>query len=113
MAKPWTGVTAGLLAGAAGATALNAVTYLDQALTGDSPTASPAGPSVSETARQGNGAEGAQISSVRARALGPLGGLGIGLGVGAAAGAIRGTNFTPPPALAAVLTGLVAMGIGD
>lgn len=113
MAKPWAGITAGLLAGAAGSTALNAVTYLDQAATGDAPTASPAGTSVTEAARQTTDAAGKQADSARARALGPLGGLGIGVGVGAVAGAIRGANATPHPVVAAIVTGAAAMAVGD
>ena len=35
------------------------------------------------------------------------------MAVGAIAGAIRGTSVTPPPTVAAVLTGLVAMAAGD
>lgn len=108
MAKLWAGISAGMLAGAAGSTALNAVNYADQAVRGNAPTSSAAGPHVAETA-----AKAVDVSPTRAAALGPLGGLGIGVGVGAIAGLVRGTSFTPPPALAAALTGLAAMAIGD
>lgn len=113
MAKRWTGITAGMLAGAAGATAMNAVSYLDQAVQGTSSTTSPAGPAVPETAHQTTAAAGTPSDTTRSAALGPLGGLGIGVGVGALAGLVRGSNATPPPVLAAVATGLVAMGIGE
>lgn len=108
MAKLWAGISAGILAGAAGATALNAVNYADQAVRGNAPTSSPAGPHVAAAA-----GKAVDVSPTRAAALGPLGGLGIGVGVGAIAGALRGTNATPPPVLAAALTGIVAMVIGD
>ena len=113
MAKRWTGITAGILAGAAGATAKNVVSYLDQAVQGEGATTSPASHSVAGAAKQATGAAGSQADGARAEALGPLGGLGIGLGVGALAGLIRGSNATPPPVVAAVATGLVAMSIGE
>ena len=108
MAKLWAGLSAGILAGAAGATALNAVNYADQAVRGNAPTSSAAGPHVASTA-----AEVTKAGPVRAAALGPLGGLGVGVAVGALAGLVRGSAATPPPVLAAVATGLVAMAAGD
>jgi hypothetical protein len=113
MAKRWAGITAGMLAGAAGATAKNVVSYLDQAVLGDAATTSPAGSSVSATAQTAADTAGAPSDTTRTDALGPLGGLGIGIGVGAVAGLVRGSNATPPPVVAAVLTGLVAMGAGE
>lgn len=108
MSKLWTGISAGMLAGAAGATALNAVNYADQAVRGNAPTSSPAGPHVAATA-----AEVTKAGPTRAAALGPLGGLGVGVGVGALAGFVRGRVATPPAVLAAALTGLAAMAVGD
>lgn len=113
MAKRWAGITAGMLAGAAGATAMNAVSYADQAVQGNASTTSPTGGSVAETAREAGNSAGAPTDGAKAGALGPLGGLGIGVGVGAVAGLIRGSNATPPPVTAAIVTGLVAMGIGE
>jgi ribose/xylose/arabinose/galactoside ABC-type transport system permease subunit len=104
MANIWAGVTAGFLAGASGATAQNAVSYLDQAVRGDAPTASPTSPNPARTAAALTGAD-----PERAAGLGPLGGLGVGVGVGAVAGAIRGASATPPPTVAALVTGLAAM----
>lgn len=108
MNKTWTGLTAGMLAGAAGATALNAVNYADQAVRGNAPTSSPAGPNVASAAAQVT-----KAGPNRAAALGPLGGLGVGVGIGALAGVVRGRSATPPPVLAAVLTGLAALAVGD
>lgn len=106
MAGIWAGITAGALAGSAGVGAQNAITYIDQATRGDAPTSSPTGPDVAATA-----AALTHTDPVRAAALGPLGGLGVGVGVGALAGAIRGTSATPPASLAAILTGLAAMAV--
>jgi hypothetical protein len=75
---------------------------------GEGATTSPASSSVADAAHQATPAD-----STRAEALGPLGGLGIGIGVGALAGLVRGSNATPPPVVAAVATGLVAMSIGE
>lgn len=113
MNKFWTGVTGGLLAGAAGATAKNAVSYLDQALTHDAPPSSPNSSTVAQTAGSVADAAGAETSGARVTAAGALGGLGIGLGVGAVAGVVRGANRTPNPLVAALITGLAAMGVGD
>ncbi len=95
---------------------MNAVSYLDQAVRGDSATTSAAGSSVSKTAQHTTdaaGSVGSATENKRAEALGPLGGLGIGLGVGAVAGLVRGSNATPPKAVAAIATGLVAMAVGE
>lgn len=108
MAGIWAGITAGVLAGAAGATAQNVVSYADQAVRGDAPTASPTGPNPAATAAAVTHTDGA-----RAAALGPLGGIGVGLAVGAVAGAVRGTSTTPPPTLAALVTGLAAMAVSQ
>ncbi|MBE7189411.1 hypothetical protein [Jatrophihabitans endophyticus] len=113
MNKTWAGITAGLLAGAAGATAKNIVSYLDQTATGDAPPSSPSGPTVTNTASTASVVAAETEDRSRAGAAGPLGGLLIGLGVGAVAGVARGTNATPNPAVAAVVTGLAAMAVGD
>lgn len=106
MAGIWAGITAGALAGSAGVGAQNAVTYIDQAARGDAPTSSPTGPHVAATA-----AALTHTDPVRAAALGPLGGLGVGVAVGAVAGAVRGASTTPPASLAAIITGLAAMAV--
>lgn len=113
MSKFTTGLTAGLLAGAAGATAKNAASYLDQVVAGDAPPSSPDSSTVAATADTAAGTAGRDLGSSQASALGNLGGLGIGLGVGAVAGLARGGNATPNPVVAATLTGVAAMAVGD
>ena len=108
MSSIWSGITAGALAGAAGATALNAVDYADQAVRGDAATSSAAGPHVAATAREITG-----VAPNRAAALGPLGGLGVGVVIGAVAGALRARSTTPPKPVAFVVTGLAALAVGD
>lgn len=114
MSKVWTGISAGLLAGAAGATAKNAVSYLDQIVSDDAPPSSPNSATVAKSASAAATVATEQApSGNRATALGALGGLGIGAVVGAIAGALRGSNATPNPVVAALLTGGAAMVAGD
>ncbi|GAB2476200.1 hypothetical protein [Jatrophihabitans fulvus] len=117
MSRIWNGIVTGMLAGAAGATAKNAVSYLDQAVTQDAPPSSPQSSAVGGTAGAvTDAAPGQQSSAVtgnRAAALGNLGGLGIGLGVGAVAGALRGDHATPNPVVAASAVGVAAMAVGN
>ena len=114
MARPFSGAAAGMLAGAAGATALNAVTYLDQAVR-----ARPAGDTPGQTVdaladATGVGVPGnADERQNRLEGLGPLSGLAVGIGVGALAGMLRGYSVKVPKALAATIIGLGAMTISD
>jgi hypothetical protein len=114
MARPITGLLAGVLAGAAGATALNAVTYLDQAVR-----ARPAGDTPGQTVNALADASGvavpgnAEQRQNRLEGLGPLSGLAVGVGVGAVAGALRGYSIKVPKAVAAAVIGLAAMAISD
>ncbi len=114
MATPFAGVVAGMIAGAAGSTALNAVSYADQALRGR-----PAGDTPAETARTL-----ADVTDVtvpggpderqnRFEGLGPLAGLAVGVGVGALAGVLRSYRVKIPKGLSAVTVGLGAMAISD
>lgn len=114
MARPIAGVIAGVLAGAAGATALNAVTYLDQALrarpAGDTPSKTvEALADATDTAVPGD----AEERENRFAGLGPLAGLAVGMGVGAVAGALRAYSIKIPKVLASAIIGLGAMGISD
>lgn len=106
MARFWSVISAGALAGAAGVGAQNALVYADQAVRGDAPTGSPTGPTVVATAEALT-----HTDPVRSAALGPLGGLGVGVLIGVVAGAVRGTSTTPPAPFAVVVTGLAAMGV--
>src|SRR3954468_5982615 len=96
----------GAAAGAAGTTALNAVTYLDMALRGR-----PASSTPEDTVEKLAHAAHTEVPgddetrSKRLSGLGPLTGIATGIGVGALAGLlVRGTRM-PMPALAGVVAG--------
>lgn len=103
-----------MIAGAAGATALNLVTYSDQAIR-----ARPAGDTPGQTVNALSEVVGVDVPGGpeqrqnRLEGLGPLSGLAVGIGVGALAGALRGYSVTVPKALAATVIGLGAMAISD
>jgi hypothetical protein len=96
-------VLAGLLAGAAGTTALNAVTYADMALRGRSASGVP-GQLVD---RLGLPLGDDEKASNRREAVAALLGIGVGLGVGAAYGLVGGAPRTP----AGVAAGAVALAV--
>lgn len=104
----------GLAAGAAGVTALNAVTYLDMALRGRSASEAP-----EQTVDALTGALGADIPgrgqtrSNRRTALGALSGIGTGLAVGVAQSAARAGGFRLPGPIGAVVAGAAAMAASD
>ena len=109
MVSFWSAVARGAAAGAAGTTALNAVTYLDMALRGR-----PASSTPEQTVGKLTEAAGTQVPgddetrSNRLAGLGPLTGLATGVGVGVLAGLLaRGTGLRTP-ALGA-LVGAAAM----
>jgi hypothetical protein len=107
------GIGWGILAGAAGATALNLVTYVDQAVR-----ARPATDTPGQTVEALTSAVGVDVPgdpekrANRLEGLGPLAGLAVGLGVGAVAGAVATTGrwswMVATPAI-----GLGAMAISD
>lgn len=107
-------MAAGAAAGAAGTTALNAVTYLDMILRGRAESEMPR--RAVETAAEKAGVEvpgdGEQRSN-RVEALGALSGIatGVGIGVGAALG--RAVLVRQPLPVAAVVTGAAAMAATD
>jgi hypothetical protein len=104
----------GAAAGAAGTTALNAVTYLDMAVRGR-PTSSTPEDTVEKLLRSasievpGDG----DTRANRVAGLGPLLGLAAGVAVGAAYGAV--TSFTGKPAwrTGVAVTGLSALLVGN
>lgn len=104
------GLLAGLAAGAAGTTALNAVTYLDMTAR-----ARPTSSTPEDTAEKLANAVGINIPgdeddrSNRLSGLGPLLGMAAGLGIGAALGMARSLGFRPNLLVAGVLTGAGAM----
>jgi hypothetical protein len=100
----------GAAAGAAGTTALNAVTYLDMAVRGRGTSSTPE-QTVEKLAQQvhvtipGQGA----TRENRVQGLGPLTGLVAGIGVGVLGGLARATGVRTAPAVGALLTGLGAL----
>lgn len=111
-------IVRGLLAGAAGTTALNATTYLDMAVRGRGSSSTPE-QVVDETAdKVGVSIPGDRSSRQnRLQGMGPLSGTGVGLGVGAAAGiadgllAARGRRV--PAVIAVPLLAAAAMAATD
>ncbi|HKC28011.1 MAG TPA: hypothetical protein VKB75_08350 [Jatrophihabitans sp.] len=110
-------ITAGAAAGAAGTTALNAVTYLDMVLRGRPESELPR--RAVETAAEKAGldipGEGAQREN-RIRALAAWSGLATGVGLGVAAALSRRVlhrNGRLPLTASAVLTGAAAMAAAD
>ena len=90
-------LTRGLIAGAAGTTALNVVTYLDMALRGR-PASSTPDQSVEMIAdAAGVGLGDGEKAENRKAGLGPMLGFGTGLGAGAVYGAGAGGRSVPRP----------------
>jgi hypothetical protein len=104
----------GAVAGAAGTTALNAVTYLDMALRAR-PASSTPEQAVDEIARRsghpvpGDGKERER----RLAGMGPLAGIATGVGVGIAAGLLRPLLFRLPATAGAIAVGGAAMAASD
>ncbi|QNE18256.1 hypothetical protein F1D05_10545 [Kribbella qitaiheensis] len=106
----WKGFGAGLAAGAAGTTALNAVTYLDLALRGRPISSTPEDLVEKLVASANVEIRGDEESrSNRVSGLGPLTGLAAGLAVGAALGLARAFGFRPNFVAAGVIAGAAAM----
>jgi len=107
-------VLKGAAAGAAGTTALNAVTYLDMALRGR-PTSSTPEDTVEKLAQQAqlNIPGDDEKRSNRLAGLGPLLGLVAGVGVGAAYGAISALTGKPSLKTGMFATGLAALLAGN
>lgn len=114
MSRFVSGVLRGAAAGAAGTTALNAVTYLDMAARGR-----PASTTPQETIEQIADKVGLHVPGEgderqnRLRGLGPLLGLIAGMGAGAIVGGLRAGGWRPRIAGSAALAGLVAMLAGS
>jgi len=105
-------ILSGAAAGAAGTTALNAVTYLDMAVRAR-PTSSTPEDTVEKLADRAH----VQIPGAgedrdnRLAGLGPLAGIVTGVGVGTLLGLARGLGWRPSPAVGAVVaTVLVLIG---
>lgn len=105
-----TSLLRGLAAGAAGTTVLNAVTYLDMALTGRPSSQAPARAVEALAERAG---VDLPTSGAREEAYGALGGLGVGAGIGAVAGLVRRAGVRLPLLAEAAVIGLGAMAATD
>ena len=111
MTSFWSAVVRGAAAGAAGTTALNAVTYADMAVRGRPASSTPEQTveKLAQAAHTDVPGEG-ETRSNRLSGLGPLTGIATGVGVGALAGLLaRGTRL-PTPALAGVVGAAAMLG---
>jgi uncharacterized membrane protein len=112
--SPWTGLLRGAAAGAAGTTALNAVTYLDMVVRGR-----PASDAPTEVVRRLADRIGLELPGNRTKranrwtGLGPVAGIATGVGVGALAGVLRGAGVRLPAAIGGPLLGAAAMFASD
>ncbi len=108
------GLAAGLAAGAAGTTALNAVTYLDMAARGRAVSSTPEDTVEKLAAKTGVVIAGDDATRKnRLAGLGPLTGIVAGLGVGAAFGLVTALGFRPNVVVAGVVVGAGAMASAD
>ena len=108
------GILRGAAAGAAGTTALNAVTYLDMAVRGRPASSAPQTGVQTIAGKLGVRIPGDdQTAQNRVAGLGPLLGIVTGVGVGMALGAARGTGWRPALPLSATIAGLGAMVVSD
>jgi hypothetical protein len=113
-ARPGRALLVGLVAGAAGTTALNVVTYLDVAVRARPGSTAPEDTAAKLADKLGIDIPGDEDEAAnRLAGLGPLVGIAAGVGVGAAVGLARALGFRPPLVLAGVLAGGLAMAAAD
>jgi uncharacterized membrane protein len=106
--------TRGLVAGAAGTTALNAVTYLDMALRGRPASTVPERTVDALADAVGRKVPGrGAVRDARRTGLGALAGIVNGLGVGVLASLVRSAGVRMPGPVGAVVTGAAAMAATD
>lgn len=103
-------MTRGLVAGAAGTTALNVVTYLDMAVRGRPASSTPERSVEMMADAAGVDLGEGEEAENRKAGLGPMLGFGTGLGTGAVYGLITGGRRIPKPFGTALLTGLAMLG---
>ncbi len=107
-------LVAGAAAGAAGTTALNAVTYLDMAVRGRSTSSAPEDSIEVLASRTGLRIPGEEDTRKnRVAGLGPLNGIFVGVGIGAVLGLARTAGWRPNVLTAGLVTGLGAMAATD
>jgi hypothetical protein len=100
----------GAAAGAAGTTALDAVTYLDMAARGRGPSSTPEQTVETLAGKAHLSIPGAgETRENRLQGLGALSGITAGIGVGVLAGLARAAGFRPPGWLGGLAAGLAAM----
>jgi uncharacterized membrane protein len=110
----WRGLLRGAAAGAAGTTALNAVTYLDMAVRGRPASDAPERVVTKLAGEAGVAVPGGRKQRAnRIAGLGPLAGILTGVGVGALAGVLRSAGVRLPTAVGGPLLGLAAMAASD
>jgi hypothetical protein len=104
----------GLIAGAAGTAALNAVTHLDMALRGRPASTVPERTVDALAAAAGTAVPGrGRVRDARRTGLGALAGIGNGLGVGVLASLARSAGVRMPGPVGTVVTGAAAMAATD
>jgi hypothetical protein len=108
------GLLAGAAAGAAGTTALNAVTYLDMAVRGRGTSSTPQQTveAVEERLPVSVPGEG-DTRENRISGLGSLSGILTGIGVGAVFGLLRSAGVRLPGSVGGIAIGLTAMAAAD
>jgi hypothetical protein len=110
----WRTIRRGAAAGAAGTTALNAVTYLDVAVRGRAPSGTPDRTVEALAERTGHPVPGAgETREHRLTGLGALSGIATGVALGAVLGLLRAAGLRLPPGLGAPLVGAAAMAATD
>ncbi|MFI7598146.1 hypothetical protein [Actinoplanes sp. NPDC049681] len=110
----WRQLAAGAAAGAAGTTALNAVTYLDMAVRGRPASSTPERSVEAIAERAGLSVPGeGETRDNRLGGIGALSGIATGVAVGALFGGLRAFGLRPGPLLGTVLVGLSAMAATD
>ncbi|MFS8200296.1 hypothetical protein ACLVWQ_16605 [Streptomyces sp. CWNU-52B] len=112
-----TSIVRGCAAGAAGTTALNAVTYADMALRGRPASSAPETVVDRIATRLGRPVPAPATHSGdrgnRLTGLGALSGIAVGTGTGAAVSLLHRAGVRPPVWLGGVLTGALAMALSD
>ncbi len=100
----------GAAAGAAGSTALNAVTYLDMVVRGRGTSSTPEQTveKLAEKARVPIPGDG-ETRRNRVQGLGPITGLAAGVGVGVGVGLVRAAGYRSQPLVGTLLTTLVVL----
>jgi hypothetical protein len=114
MSRVFAGLVAGAIAGAAGATALNVVTYADMAFRGRSASSRPEAAADAMASTAGAEVPGdAEETKNRKSGLGNIAGIGVGVGLGAITGVLRAFHVKVPKPLAPFVMGLAAMAVSD